>query len=291
MRNMIQAVVTVVVMLLFAGSASAQAPPGMGTEEFGLTRAQLVQSVEKVEALISKCMRDQGFEYVAADYNTVRKGMAADKNLPGLSEEEFIAKYGFGVSTLYTGRPPQLAEGYSPAKVGVGERNVQIYKNLSPADQVAYNRALFGGNIGETFAVGLETENFSRIGGCTRKAIEQVFEPEQLKATYYNPKDALVNKDPRMKAALRYYAREMRKAGYEYNHPDEVEPDIRERLAAITNGGTIPVEKMSPEQRAALKKLQDYERRVAAKNFQLQKEVFEPVEEKILEELFARKPK
>jgi len=263
----------------------------MGTEEFGLTPAQLVQAIEKVEALISKCMREQGFEYVAADYNTVRKGMAADKNLPGLSEEEFIAKYGFGVSTLYTGQPPQLAKGYSPAKVGLGERNVQIYKNLSPADQVGYNRALFGENIGETLAVGLEKEDFSRTGGCTRKAIEQVFEPEQLKATYYNPKDALVNKDPRMKAALRYYAREMRKAGFEYNHPDEVERDIRERLAAFTNGGTTPVEKMSPEQRAALKKLQDYERRVAAKNFELQKEVLEPVEEKILEELFARKPK
>jgi hypothetical protein len=290
MRNMIQAVVTVVVLLLFAGSASAQPPLEMGTEEFGLTRAQLVQSVEKVEALISKCMRAQGFQYVAANYDTVRKGMAADKNLPGLSEEEFIAKYGFGVSTLYTGRPPQLADGYSPAKVGLGERNVQIYKKLSPADRVAYNRALFGDNIGETFAVGLEKENFSRTGGCTRKAIEQVFEPEQLKTTYYNPKDALVNKDPRMQSALRYYSREMRKDGFQYNHPDEVEPDIRERLAAITNGGTLPVEKMSPDQRATLKKLQDYELRVAAKNFQLVKEVYEPVEERILEELFARKP-
>jgi hypothetical protein len=291
MRNVIQAIVTVVVVFLFAGSASAQAPPGMGTEEFGLTRAQLVQAVEKVEALISKCMRAQGFEYVAADYSTVRNGMAADKNLPGLSEEEFIGKYGFGVSTLYTGHPPQLAEGYSPAKIGLGERNVRIYKNLSPADQVAYNRVLFGENSDATLAVGLETENFSRTGGCTRKAIEQVFDPEQLKATYYNPKDALVNKHPRMKGALRYYAREMRKVGFEYNHPDEPETDIRERLAALTNGGTIPVEKMSPEQRAALKKLQDYEREVAVKNFQLQQEVFDPVEEKILEELFARKPK
>jgi hypothetical protein len=290
MKSVIQAIVTAVVMLLFAGSASAQAPPGMGTEEFGLTPAQLVQSVEKVEALISKCMRDQGFEYVAADYDTVRKGMAADKNLPGLNEEEFIAKYGFGVSTLYTGQPPQLAEGYSPAKVGLGERNVQIYKNLSPADRVAYNRALLGENPDATFAVGLEKENFSRTGGCTRKAIEQEFKPEQLKGTYYNPKDALVNKDRRMKAALRHYAREMRKAGYQYNHPDEVEPDIRERLAAITKGGTIPIEKMSPEQRGALKTLQDYERKAAAKQFKLQKEVFEPVEEKILEEMFSRKP-
>jgi hypothetical protein len=278
-------------MLLFTGSVSAQVPPGMGTEEFGLTPAQLVQSVEKVEELISKCMRDQGFEYVAADYTTVRKGMAADKSLPGLSEEEFISKYGWGVSTLYTGHAPQLATGYSPAKVGLGERNVQAYKKLSPADQVAYNRALFGENTDATFAVGLETENFSRTGGCTRMAIEQVFKPEQLKATYYNPKDALINKDPRMKAALRYYAREMRKAGFQYNHPDEVEPDIRERLAAITSGGTIPIEKMSPEQRAALKTLQDHERRVAAKNFRVKMEVVEPVEEKILEELFARKPK
>ncbi len=291
MRNMIQAVVTVMVMLLFAGSGGAQAPPGMGTEEFGLTPRQLVQSIEKVEALISKCMRDQGFQYVAADYITVRKGMGADKNMPGVSEEEFTAKYGFGVSTLYTGQPPQLATGYSPAKVGLGERNVQIYKNLSPADQVAYNRALLGENTDATFAVGLETENFWRTGGCTREAIEQVFQPEQLKATYYNPKDALINKDPRMKAALRYYAREMRKAGFEYNHPDEVEPDIRERLAALTSGGTIRVEEMLPEQVAALKQLQDYERRVAVKNFELAEEVFDPVEEKIEKELFAREVK
>ena len=290
MKNAIQAVVIVSVFLLSSGTLSAQAPKDTGTEEFGLTRAQLVQVVEKVEALISKCMREHGFQYVAADYNTVRKGMTADKNMPGLSEDEFVAKYGFGISTLYTGQPPQLAEGYSPSKAGLGERNVQVYKTLSPADRVAYNRALFGEHTDASFAIALERENFSRTGGCTRKAVEQVFTPEQLKGTYYNPKDALVNKDPRMKAALRKYAGEMRKAGFQYTHPDEVEPDIWDRLAAITKGGTIPIEKMSPEQRGALKTLQDYERKAAAKNLRLQKEIFEPVEEKILEEMFARKP-
>ncbi|MFZ2404723.1 MAG: hypothetical protein WAW41_06265 [Methylobacter sp.] len=286
MKNMIQAVMTAGAMLFSIGSASAQGP---GTEEFGLTTKQLVQNVEKVETLIAKCMREQGFEYVPADYITVRKGMAADKSMPGVSEEEFIGKYGFGVSTMYTGQPPQLAAGYNPGKEGLGERNVQIYKNLSPADQAAYNRALFGENTDATFAVGLETENFSRSSGCTRQAIEQVFEPEKLKASYYNPKDALINKDPRMKAALRKYAAEMRGDGFDYNHPDEVETDIRERLAALTSGGTILVEQMSPEQRAALEKLQDYERRVAAKNLKLQEELFDPVEEKIEKEMFARK--
>ena len=291
MKNIMQAFGIILVMVLIAGKAGAQDTGVPGSEEFGLTPKQLVQYSEKVEALISKCMREQGFQYIAADYRTVRKGMSADKNLPGVSEEDFINKYGFGVSTMYTGQPPQLATGYSPAKIGLGERNVKIYENLSPADQVAYNRALLGENTDATFAVGLETENFSRVGGCTRKAIEQVFEPEQLKATYYNPKDALINKDPRMKAALRYYAREMRKAGFNYNHPDEVETDIRERLAALTSGGEVPVEEMSPEQRAALKELQAFELRVAVKDFQLEQEVFDPVEEKIEEEMYSRKVK
>jgi hypothetical protein len=279
----------VAAMLLLPAVAHPQAPSGLGTAEFGLSEKELVQRIEQVEELISKCMREEGFEYVAADHNTVRAGMAADKRLPGLSEEEFVRNYGFGISTMYTGQPPQLATGYSPAKIGLGERNVQYFKNLSPSDQTAYNRALLGENSGATFAVALEVQDFSTCGGCTRKAVEQVFKPEQLKSSYYNPLDAAINNDRRMKSALRYYASEMRKMGFAYNHPDEVESDLRARLAALTHDGSIPVEKMSAEQRAGLKELQDYERAVAAKSFKLQEEVLGPVEEKIQQEMFARK--
>jgi hypothetical protein len=148
-----------------------------------------------------------------------------------------------------------------------------------------------GENTDATFAVALDIESFSRCGGCTLKAIEQVFKPEQLKTAYYNPRDALIKNDPRMKAAIRKYAEEMHKAGYEYSHPDEVETDIRERLYAITGGGTVPVDKLSPEQSAALKKLQDLERKVAVINLRLQQEIFDPVEERIEKELFSRKVK
>ena len=289
MKTVIRAGVILVGIVLVAGRAAAQLPAGMGTEEFGFTPKQLVEAIEKVEALVEKCMREQGFEYVAVDYNTVRRGMDADKTMPGVSEKDFIPKFGFGVSTTYTGQPPQLAVGYSPGKVGLGKKNVQIFRNLSPVDQVAYNRALFGENTGATFAVSLEIENFALTGGCTRKGVEQVFSPEQLQSTYYNPIDAFINKDPRMKAALQQYAAEMRKAGFDYNHPDEVENDIRKRLAALTNGGTIPVEKMTPSQLAALKELQAYELRVAVKDFQLQEDVIDPVADKIERELFARR--
>jgi len=54
-------------------------------------------------------------------------------------------------------------------------------------------------------------------------------------------------------------------------------------------GGKLLVSKMSQDQKAALRKLQDYERLVAAKSFKMQEEVLTPVEEKIQEELFSGK--
>ena len=280
-------VVTALSILGLTGDASAQSKLP-GDREFGLNEKELVQVVENVEALIVPCMREQGFEYVAADYKTVRNGMAAIMSLPGLSEDEFIEQYGYGISSLYTGQAPQKADGYSPAKVGLGARNISIYRNLSPADQISYNRALLGENTDATFAVGLDTEDFSRTGGCTRKAIEQVFKPEQLKEAYDNPLDVLIKNDPRMRAAYQKYGEEMRKAGFDYTDPEEVEADIRIRLDTTTEGSTIPVDQLSPEQLAALKKLQEHERRASVRNLELEEEIIEPIEEEIQEELFPR---
>jgi hypothetical protein len=273
---------------VLAAEAPAKLP---GTEEFGMTRKELAENIEKVEALIAKCMREQGFEYIAADYRTVRSGMVSDKSLPGMDEDEFIEQYGYGIATLYTGQPPQLNDNYSPARIGLGKQNVEIFKGLSPAAQVAYNRALLGENLGPTFAVALEAEDFSKCGGCTLKAIQRVFKPEQLQSTYVNPLTALIDKDPRMRVALRKYAEKMRAAGFDYNHPDEVETDIKKRLDAILGGGAPPVEKLSPDQQAALKKLQEYERKATKVNQELQGEIFEPVEEQIEKELYAREVK
>jgi hypothetical protein len=275
--------------VLCAAVAEAQAPPALGTQEFGMSPRELTQAIEKSEQLIAQCMREEGFQYIAGNYDTVHAGMAADKALPGVSEEEFVNRYGFGVSTFYTGKPPQLSMDYSPAKIGLGDQNVTIFRNLSPADQSAYNHALLGDNLNATLAVVIEVQDLSLTGGCTRKAVEQVFKPDQLKPDYYNPQDALINKDARMKAALGYYQREMKKAGFDYTHPDQIEPDLRARLNALTGGGKVPLEVMSEEQIAALKKLQAYEIAVARKSFQLQEQVLTPVEERIQEELFARK--
>src|SRR5690349_13037237 len=134
----------IILLILFLTACSgarptASAGPIPGKEEYGMTMKELFSAIENVEAEISKCMSAAGFEYVAVDYNTVRRGMTSDKSLPGMSEGQFIQEYGYGISTLYTGLAPQLSELRTPAQLGLGEQNVQIFQSLSPADQVAYS--------------------------------------------------------------------------------------------------------------------------------------------------------
>lgn len=266
-------------------ASQSDATRAPGTEEFGMTKEELVRSIEATEALIAKCMREAGFEYIAVDYDTVRKGMTADKALPGVTDEQFVAQYGYGISTLYTGQSPQLADIPTAAQIGLGEQNTQIFKSLSAADQVAYNLTLFGQNPDATFAVSLEAEDFSRTGGCTRTAVEQVFTREQLSTTYLNPKDALIQQDPRMIAALGEFADCVREAGFSYNNPNEIEADIKNRLDALTKG--TPVEALSPDARAALTELQGEERAVAVVATKCEADIIEPVAVQIERELYG----
>jgi hypothetical protein len=259
--------------------------PIPGKEEFGMTREELFTAIENVEAQISQCMREAGFEYIAVDYSTVRKGMTADKSLPRMPEREFIREYGFGISTLYTGLAPQLSELRTPAQIGLGEQNLEIYRNLSPADQVAYSHTLFGEHPDATFAVALETEDFSRTGGCTRSAIETFFTEEQMSATYINPFDVLVDKDPRMVAANAEFANCLREAGFEYNHEKEIEPDVRKRLDTITGGA--PLEALSSEARTALAELQVYERGLAVATLSCEARHLDPVADQVEREYYA----
>jgi len=257
----------------------------LGKEEFGMTSAKLYAAIENVEAEISKCMSAAGFEYIAADYNTVRRGMTADKSLPGMGERQFISQYGFGISTLYTGHAPQLSELRTPAQLGLGSQNVQIFQSLSPADQVAYSHTLFGEHPDATFAVALETEDFSRTGGCTRSAIEKFFTPEQMSSTYINPFDVLVDQDPRMVEANAKFAACLRDAGFEYNHEKEVEPDLRKKLDSITGGA--PLEALSSDTLAALKELQGYERALASATVSCESRYLDPVADIVELEYYA----
>ena len=285
--GLLLSIVFSLIFLTACGGSPSSTPSGKipGKEEYGMNMEQLFTAIENVEAQISKCMSDAGFEYVAADYNTVRRGMTSDKSLPGMTEGQFIDQYGYGISTLYTGLAPQLSELRTPAQIGLGEKNVQIFLNLSPADQVAYSHTLFGEHADATFAVALETEDFSRTGGCTRSAIGKFFTPEQMNASFINPFDVLVDKDPRMVAANAEYSSCLKATGFDYNHEKEIEPDLRKKLDTITGGQ--PLEALSSDAQSALADLQNYERALSSSATNCERKYLDPVADQVERELYS----
>jgi len=131
----------------------------------------------------------------------------------------------------------------------------------------------------------LLARTMTKAGGCTRTAIEQTFQPEQLTVTYYNPQDALVEQDPHMIAALGEYADCMHAAGFDYAHPNDPERDLKKRLDVITHDA--PLESLPDDVRTALADLQGEERSVAAADYQCRVKLVEPVEAQILRELYS----
>lgn len=252
-----------------------------------MTKEELVENIEAVEALIAECMSEAGFEYIPVDYLTVRKAMTSDKSVAGLSDEEYRATFGYGISTRLdvAEAPPQLAGPDTVVQIGLGEQNIEFFKNLSEADQGAYNHTLFGENTQATFAYTLEDEDFSETGGCTRAAIEQVFSPEELSASYYNPGDALIEQDPRVIEAITNWAGCMREEGFDYNNPEEVEPDIEDRLEAILDGAAP--ETLSADAQAALTELQGEERAIAVRDLECEEEFIEPAVQQVESELYG----
>jgi hypothetical protein len=212
---------------------------------------RLVTAIEQVESGIASCMADAGFEYVPIDPVTFREAMDALTQPPGLSDEEFVAQYGYGISTM----PPTQ-------EFGTGLDNAGILNDLSQADQVAYTRTLLGDDTEANFVFSLENEDFTTIGGCTRAAVESVFTSEQLNPTFQNPFDIRVFQDPRMVAAHEQWSRCMSDAGYDFATPDEGEEEIADRLETLT-GGEDPATLIGSDA-DALAQLQEDETAIAA---------------------------
>lgn len=261
-----------------AAAAAESAVGGQyGTEEFGLTMGELTNRAEEVESLVAQCMAEAGFEYVPVDFTTIRKAMTSDKSAPGLSNSEYVREYGHGITTQ---------EDKPIVDIGLGDQNRRILAGLSETDQVAYRRTLWGENIDATFAYSLEYEDFSRTGGCTRSAVEQVFDPAELSATYFNPADALILLDPRAQDALDEFAACMADAGFNYGHPDDVDIDLQLRYDTLVQGRSHA--ELTEVEAEELRLLQDEERAVTAASDSCELRYLEPALDRIEEEFFGR---
>lgn len=241
-----------------------------------MTEEQLGAAIEDVESRIAACMSAAGFEYVAADIAAVRAAMAAVGSAPGLADAEYVAQYGYGISTQFDNPAGEL---------GLGAANRAIIAALSPADQAAYRFALLGEHQDAAFAVTLDNEDFSQVGGCTGDAVGQVFDKMELSATYVNPKDALVEQDPRVIAATEAWASCMRGAGFDYARPDAGEADISERLRLLLDGQAP--QDLDPGRQALLVDLQGEEKALARADLDCATKVLDPVIADVEREVFG----
>lgn len=263
-----------------ASRAAAEANAGqqVGGEEFGLTMEQLAERSDAVEESIGVCMSDAGFEYFPVDFGETRRAMTSDKSAPGLSNSEFIEQYGFGITTQFD--KPMVV-------LSLGEQNRRVLDNLGEADRVAYLRTLYGENTDATYAAGLETENLSRTGGCTRTAIEAHFAPEELSASYFNPGDALIETDSRAQEAIAAWYDCMVEGGIDaYQHPADVEIGFQRQLDALARGRDP--EDLTGDELAALTQLQNEEREVAGVFTRCEATVLDPAMQRVEDEYFGR---
>ena len=263
-----------------ASRLAAEANQGVqfGGEEFGLSERQLVERSDSVEALIGQCMADAGFEYFPVEFSTIERAMSSDKSAPGMSNRMFVAEYGFGITTQY--EKPIVA-------LSLGKKNLRVIDSLGDADQVAYYRTLLGEFEDATYAYGLETEDFSRTGGCTRQAVEQLFSEAEMSPSYFNPGDAIIATDPRAVQAIADWHVCMVEGGIDaYEHPDDVETDFQRRLDALTQGADP--QELTGAKLEALEQLQAEERFVAGVFTDCENNVLDPVMNRVEADYYGR---
>lgn len=240
-------------------SSTPSSVPLPGTQAFGLTDEEFAAYVEEVESRIAACMAEAGFEYVPVDVTAILEvgvWMRAD---PSVSREEYKSQWGYGISTR-TDNPPR--------EVGLGSRNIQIYESLAESEQIAYDRTLFGDDPDATFALTLDDEDFNGTGGCTREAVASVFPSAMLSSTFVNPKDLLIESDPRVEAAEEAWMDCMGEDGYEYEDQDDIIEEFEERLETLTEGEDL--ESLGSEDLEALEALKAEEIAVALKDLECQ---------------------
>ena len=262
-----------------SSDASSDVAGGSAPEEFGLSLAQLTTRIEDTERLIATCMSDAGFGYVALDFASVKQAMDSDQTVVGVSDEDYVKQYGLGITTQFD----------KPLVVfGAGPTNNTYVDGLPESDKVAFHRSLWGETPDWNHTRALEEEDFSETGGCTRSAAQQTYTAAELGGTYVNPGDQLVDQDPRMIDALKQWSECMRADGYEYDLPDQIDDDLRDRLDAITEGQD-PATLTGPSL-AALVELQGEELAIAAVYLTCEEDIIEPVQAKVEAELYGSSP-
>jgi hypothetical protein len=248
-----------------------------GVKEFGLTEEEFTAHVEETQTLIADCMAAAGFDYIPVDVKTIEAAQGQMRMESGYTRRTYKEKWGLGVTTRFDN--PVRDTGLGP--------NLAIYEGLPEAERIAYERTLWGENPDADFVFTLDEEDFSDTGGCTREAVSQVFTPAQMKGTYVNPKDVVIDADPRIIEAHQRWSECMHDAGYEYEYDqDEIIEEYQDRLDELLEGDDPTT--LTGSRAAALRKLQEEEIAVSLVDLQCQIEYTDDVYREVELEVYGQ---
>ena len=216
-------------------------------------------------------MAVQGFEFLTVDPIARQKALTGKSRI---SDEEFVKRFGYGISTLF---------GRGNAR---SDPNDAIRRRLTVTERAAYDRALWGDFREATFEEAVHSEDFQRLGGCTKQATDTVLGGAAVLAALQDKLaelDKRVASDRRMVTATERWSACMRDAGYRYAKPDDIEGDILERFRAIAGvgiraGATLPPDPGTSYDPTALAELQRLEVKVANTDIACRKRYIAPVE-------------
>jgi hypothetical protein len=255
-------------VLAGCGHASSAADSRPIEDQLGFDQAGIQARQAKAETLIRDCMKAQGFDYVPVN---PAEQQATLTGVHGMSEADFNKQFGFGITTLY--------DKQTSAAVGPNER---IRSELDAAGRAAFDKALRGEHTDADFQTALDNGDYSRLGGCTKTAAEQVFGGLENLAALNAKLEELAEKilaDKRMVAAVADWSKCMADTGYaDLHYQDEVDALLKQRLVKIVGPADA---RRADYDHAALAALQRDE--VAMVNADIrceEKHVF-PVDEKV----------
>ena len=236
---------------------------GVGVASPWLPRASPIEKTDKQS--LATCMTGAGFRYVAYDFVTILEAMESDKTAKGVATEDYVKQFGLGITT----QPDK------PLVVfGAGPQNAAYLAGLPASDQVAFKRALWG-----------EANDWNH---ARARLLNRPTRPTRWRG-YVNPADKRVTQDPRMIAALKKWSECMRAKGFSFDTPDQVEADLRERLAGIVGGREVTA--LTGSALAALGQLQGEERAVATVLTTCEEKHIESVQEKVESDILDAAPK
>jgi hypothetical protein len=285
---MLTARITVLVALALAacggGEAATQGQrPDVEDTLLGIDQEGITARQSRVESAIRDCMKSQGFDYVPVDPSAQRAAITGSSRL---SDADFIKQFGYGISTFW-GRGGAQAD-----------PNARIRASLPPADRRAYDRALWGENRGATFSQAVDNGDFTKLGGCTRKATTAVFGGTRVLTDLQTKLDQLderILEDQRMVRAVEHWAECMAAAGYRYEDPDDIDGELFDRMEKIVGPlpgafatGPAPGERPRRYDHAALASLQREEVAIARADYACERKHITPVEAVVRPQYEAR---